>query len=167
MFREKETCDAIREVYSYLFPKKRELKKALERVDLKTVVQSLRYRTEEILAYQTFGTDELILKYQGPALFPQRGCEICSRIIRHHATEVEVSYIRELWLLEDTRFVELSAVKVEYRSANEGFYTRYRTFHHLMEARDWLDYSPKEVAGVFEDFYKYPFDATPVNYYEV
>lgn len=50
MFRGKETCAAIREVYSFLFPKKKDLKRSLERVNLETAVQSLRYRAEEILA---------------------------------------------------------------------------------------------------------------------
>lgn len=167
MFRGKETCDAIREAYSYLFPKKKELKKALERVDLEIAVQSLRYRAEEILAYQTYGTDDAAFTYRGPALFPQRGYKICSRMIRHHSTEVETEYLRELWLLENARFVELSVVTFKYRSASEGYYTSYRTVHHFMEEKDWQDYSPKEVTSLFEDLYKYPFDASPINYYEV
>lgn len=167
MFRGKETCAAIREVYSFLFPKKKDLKRALERVNLETAVQSLRYRAEEILAYQTHGTDDAAFTYRGPVLFQQRGYKVCSRTIRHHSTEVETDYLRELWLLEDARFVELSVVTVQYRSATEGYYTRYRTVHHFMEEKDWKDYSPEEVIDLFEDFSRHPFDASGIDYYEV
>lgn len=112
-------------------PEKERFERSLERVNLETAVQSLRYRAEEILAYQTHGTDDAAFTYRGPVLFPQRGYKVCSRTIRHHSTEVETDYLRELWLLEDARFVELSVVTVQYRSATEGYYTSYRTVHHL------------------------------------
>ena len=58
MFREKEICNAIRTAYLYLFPDKKERKRALSRLNMELVVQSVRYRGESVLAYQTAGNHE-------------------------------------------------------------------------------------------------------------
>ena len=121
MFREKEICNAIRTAYLYLFPDKKERKRALSRLNMELVVQSVRYRGESVLAYQTAGNHECSLNYYGPELLPQRGFCIYQKTIQSHSTQVEASYIRELWLLEDGRFVEVSCVNTKYRSA----YTEY------------------------------------------
>ena len=73
MFREKEICNAIRTAYLYLFPDKKERKRALSRLNMELVAQSVRYRGESVLAYQTAGNHECSLNYYGPELFPQRG----------------------------------------------------------------------------------------------
>jgi len=52
MFREKEICNAIRTAYLYLFPDKKERKRALSRLNMELVVQSVRYRGESVLAYE-------------------------------------------------------------------------------------------------------------------
>ena len=127
MFREKEICNAIRTAYLYLFPDKKERKRALSRLNMELVVQSVRYRGESVLAYQTAGNHECSLNYYGPELFPQRGFCIYQKTIQSHSTQVEASCIRELWLLEDGRFVEVSCVNTKYRSAYERFSTCYRT----------------------------------------
>ena len=44
MFREKEICNAIRTAYLYLFPDKKERKRALSRLNMELVAQSVRYR---------------------------------------------------------------------------------------------------------------------------
>ena len=49
MFREKEICNAIRTAYLYLFPDKKERKRALSRLNMELVVQSVRYRGESVL----------------------------------------------------------------------------------------------------------------------
>ena len=167
MFREKETCNAIRMAYLHLFPDKRERKKALSRLDLELVAQAVRYRGETVLAYQTVGSHECSLNYYGPELFPQRGCCIYQRTVQSHFTQVDASYIRELWLLEDGRFVEVSGVITKYRSAHEVFSTYYRAVHHTVKGRDWQDYPPEEIAAAFEDFNSYPFDGRPGVFYEV
>lgn len=46
MFREKEICNAIRTAYLYLFPDKKERKRALSRLNMELVAQSVRYRGE-------------------------------------------------------------------------------------------------------------------------
>ena len=150
MFREKEICNAIRTAYLYLFPDKKERKRALSRLNMELVAQSVRYRGESVLAYQTAGNHECSLNYYGPELFPQRG-----------------SCIRELWLLEDGRFVDVSCVNTKYRSAYERFSTCYRTIHHIVRERDWQDYPAEEVADAFEDISRYPFDGRPGVFYEV
>lgn len=86
MFREKEICNAIRTAYLYLFPDKKERKRALSRLNMELVVQSVRYRGESVLAYQTAGNHECSLNYYGPELFPQRGFCIyqkLSKVIPH------------------------------------------------------------------------------------
>ena len=121
MFREKEICDAIRTAYLHLFPDKKERKRALSRLDLELVAQGVRYRGESVLAYQTSGSHERALDYYGPELFSQRGCCIYQKTIQSHSTQVDAACIRELWLLEDGRFVEVSGVTTKYRSAYERF----------------------------------------------
>ena len=108
MFREKEICDAIRTAYLHLFPDKKERKRALSRLDLELVAQGVRYRGETVLAYQTSGSHERALDYYGPELFPQRGCCIYQKTVQSHSTQVDAACIRELWLLENGRFVEVS-----------------------------------------------------------
>ena len=103
MFREKEICNAIRTAYLYLFPDKKERKRALSRLNMELVAQSVRYRGESVLAYQTAGNHECSLNYYGPELFPQRGFCIYQKTIQSHSTQVDASCIRELWLLEDGR----------------------------------------------------------------
>lgn len=86
MFREKEICNAIRTAYFYLFPDKKERKRALSRLNMELVAQSVRYRGESVLAYQTAGNHECSLNYYGPELFPQRGFRIyqkLSKVIPH------------------------------------------------------------------------------------
>ena len=63
MFREKEICNAIRTAYLYLFPDKKERKRALSRLNMELVAQSVRYRGESVLAYQTAGNHECSLNY--------------------------------------------------------------------------------------------------------
>ena len=121
MFREKEICNAIRTAYLYLFPDKKERKKVFSRLNMELVAQSVRYRGESVLAYQTAGNYECSLNYYGPELFPQRGFCIYQKTIQSHSTQVDASCIRELWLLEDGRFVEVSCVNTKYRSAYERF----------------------------------------------
>ena len=123
MFREKEICNAIRTAYLYLFPDKKERKRALSRLNMELVAQSVRYRGESVLAYQTAGNHECSLNYYGPELFPQRGFCIYQKTIQSHSTQVDASCIRELWLLEDGRFVDVSCVNTKYRSAYERFST--------------------------------------------
>ena len=113
MFREKEICNAIRTAYLYLFPDKKERKRALSRLNMELVAQSVRYRGESVLAYQTAGNHECSLNYYGPELFPQRGFCIYQKTIQSHSTQVDVSCIRELWLLEDGRFVDVSCVNTK------------------------------------------------------
>ena len=137
MFREKEICNAIRTAYLYLFPDKKERKRALSRLNMELVAQSVRYRGESVLAYQTAGNHECSLNYYGPELFPQRGFCIYQKTIQSHSTQVDASCIRELWLLEDGRFVDVSCVNTKYRSAYERFSTCYRTIHHIVRERDW------------------------------
>lgn len=134
---------------------------------MELVAQAIRYRGETILAYQTTGTHDLALKYRGPELFSQKGCRIYTRTIQHHSTQVDASYDRELWILEDGRFVELSVIETKCRSAYESFSTCYRTIHHAVKGRDWQDYPPEDVADAFEDFSRYPFDGEPGVVYEV
>ena len=117
MFREKEICDAIRTAYLHLFPDKKERKRTLSRLDLELVAQGIRYRGESVLAYQTSGSHERALDYYGPELFPQRGCCIYQKTVQSHSTQVDAACIRELWFLEDGRFVEVSGVTTKYRSA--------------------------------------------------
>lgn len=167
MFREKEICNAIKMAYLYLFPDKKERKKALSRLDLELVAQAVRYRGETVLAYQTAGSHECSLNYYGPELFPQRGCCIYKRTVQSHFTQVDASCIRELWLLEDGQFVEVSGVITKYRPVNERFSTCYRTIHHIVKGRGWRDYPPEEIADAFEDFNSYPFDGRPGVFYEV
>ena len=167
MFREKEICNAIRTAYLYLFPDKKERKRALSRLNMELVAQSVRYRGESVLAYQTAGNHECSLNYYGPELFPQRGFCIYQKTIQSHSTQVDASCIRELWLLEDGRFVDVSCVNTKYRSAYERFSTCYRTIHHIVRERDWQDYPAEEVADAFEDISRYPFDGRPGVFYEV
>ena len=167
MFREKEICNAIRTAYLYLFPNKKERKRALSRLNMELVSQSVRYRGESVLAYQTAGNHECSLNYYGPELFPQRGFCIYQKTIQSHSTQVDASCIRELWLLEDGRFVDVSCVNTKYRSAYERFSTCYRTIHHIVRERDWQDYPAEEVADAFEDISRYPFDGRPGVFYEV
>ena len=121
----------------------------------------------KFLAYQTAGNHECSLNYYGPELFPQRGFCIYQKTIQSHSTQVDASCIRELWLLEDGRFVDVSCVNTKYRSAYERFSTCYRTIHHIVRERDWQDYPAEEVADAFEDISRYPFDGRPGVFYEV
>ena len=105
--------------------------------------------------------------YYGPELFPQRGCCIYQKTIQSHSTQVDAACIRELWLLEDGRFVEVSGVTTKYRSAYERFSTCYRTLHHIVKSRDWQDYPPEEIADAFEDINDHPFDGMLGVFYEV
>ena len=109
MFREKEICNAIRTAYLHLFPDKKERKRALSRLDLELVAQGVRYRGESVLAYQTSGSHACALDYYGPELFPQRGCCIYQKTVQSHSTQVDAACIRELWFLEDGRFVTISS----------------------------------------------------------
>lgn len=167
MFKEKVICDAIRTAYAGLFPDKKERKEALAELDLELVAQSIRFRSETVLAYQTNGGDDLALKYRGPELFPEKGCRIYSNTIQHHSTQISASYIRELWLLESGRFVEVSRVTTKYRTYSEWFATSYRTVRRTIKGKDWLDYPPEDIADTFQDFNAYPFDGETGALYEI
>ena len=94
MFREKEICNAIRTAYLYLFPDKKERKRALSRLNMELVAQSVRYRGESVLAYQTAGNHECSLNYYGPELFPQRGfCMGRSRFSAMQRSEMEICFM--------------------------------------------------------------------------
>ena len=131
------------------------------------MAQGVRYRGEIVLAYQTSGSHECALDYYGPELFPQRGCCIYQKTVQSHSTQVDAACIRELWFLEDGRFVEVSGVTTKYRSVYERFSTCYRTVHHIVKGRDWQDYPPEEIADAFEDINDHPFDGMPGVFYEV
>ena len=126
MFREKEICDAIRTAYLHLFPDKKERKRALSRLDLELVAQGVRYRGESVLAYQTSGSHACALDYYGPELFPQRGCCIYQKTVQSHSTQVDAACIRELWLLDDGRFVEVSGVTTKYDEVQDQMKAIYK-----------------------------------------
>ena len=110
MFDGRKIESAIREVYSFLYPDKKERKKALARLDMEKLVQSIRYRSETPLAYHAIGSADLSMKYHGPDLFEQKACRIFQEPVQVYSTLVEGTYLRELWLLEDGTFVEVAAV---------------------------------------------------------
>lgn len=167
MFKGKEVEKAIRKVYSCLYPKKEERKKALARLDMEKLVQSIRFRGDDPPAYITGGTADLSMKYHGPDLFEQKACRIFREPVQAYSTLVEGTYIRELWLLEDGTFVEVAVVRVDCRFTTESFYAVYRTIRHTMTKRDWLVYNPGVIADVFEDFCEHPFDGEKGAIYEV
>ena len=103
----------------------------------------------------------------GEGILHQRGCCIYQKTVQSHSTQVDAACIRELWLLENGRFVEVSGVTTKYRSAYERFSTCYRTVHHIVKGRDWQDYPPEEIADAFEDINDHPFDGMPGVFYEV
>ena len=76
MFDGRKIESAVREVYSFLYPDKKERKKALARLDMETLVQSIRYRCETPLAYYATGSADLSMKYHGPDLFDQKACMV-------------------------------------------------------------------------------------------
>ena len=82
MFDGRKIESAIRKVYSCLYPNKRERKKALARLDMEKLVQSIRYRSETPLAYYTGGSADLSMKYHGPDLFEQKACRIFQEPVR-------------------------------------------------------------------------------------
>lgn len=167
MFDGRKIENAIREVYSFLYPDKKERKKALARLDMETLVQSIRYRCETPLSYYAGGSADLSMKYHGPDLFEQKACRIFQEPVQVYSTLVEGTYLRELWLLEDGTFVEVAAVRVKCRFTTESYSTEYRTIRHTMTEKDWRDYVPEEAVDLFEDFSKYPFDAETGAIYEV
>ena len=167
MFDGRKIESAVREVYSFLYPDKKERKKALARLDMETLVQSIRYRCEAPLAYYATGSADLSMKYHGPDLFEQKACRIFQEPVQVYSTLVEGTYLRELWLLEDGTFVEVAAVRVKCRFPAESYSTAYRTIRHTMTEKDWHGYVPEEAVDLFEDFSKYPFDAETGAIYEV
>ena len=167
MFDGRKIESAIRKVYFCLYPNKRERKKALARLDMEKLVQSIRYRSETPLAYYTGGSADLSMKYHGPDLFEQKACRIFQEPVQVYSTLVEGTYLRELWLLEDGTFVEVAAVRVKCRFPAESYSTAYRTIRHTMTEKDWHGYVPEEAVDLFEDFSKYPFDAETGAIYEV
>ena len=167
MFDGRKIESAVREVYSFLYPDKKERKKALARLDMETLVQSIRYRCEAPLAYYATGSADLSMKYHGPDLFEQKACRIFQEPVQVYSTMAEATYLRELWLLEDGTFVEVAAVRVKCRFPAESYSTAYRTIRHTMTEKDWHGYVPEEAVDLFEDFSKYPFDAETGAIYEV
>ena len=167
MFDGRKIESAIRKVYSCLYPNKKERKKALARLDMEKLVQSIRYRSETPLAYYTGGSADLSMKYRGPDLFEQKACRIFQEPVQVYSTLVEGTYLRELWLLEDGTFVEVAAVSVKCRFTTESYSTAYRTIRHTMTEKDWSAYVPEEAVDMFEDFSEYPFDGEKGAIYEV
>ncbi len=167
MFDGRKIESAVTEVYSFLYPDKKERKKALARLDMETLVQSIRYRCETPLAYYATGSADLSMKYHGPDLFDQKACMIYQEPLQVFSTMAEATYLRELWLLEDGTFVEVAAVRVKCRFPAESYSTVYRTIRHTMTEKDWYGYVPEEAVDLFEDFSKYPFDAETGAIYEV
>ena len=167
MFDGRKIESAVREVYSFLYPDKKERKKALARLDMETLVQSIRYRCETPLAYYATGSADLSMKYHGPDLFGQKACMIYQEPLQVFSTMAEATYLRELWLLEDGTFVEVATVRVKCRFPAESYSTAYRTIRHTMTEKDWHGYVPEEAVELFEDFSKYPFDAETGAIYEV
>ena len=102
-----------------------------------------------------------------PSLPTRLPAAIYQKTVQSHSTQVDAACIRELWLLENGRFVEVSGVTTKYRSAYERFSTCYRTVHHIVKGRDWQGYPPEEIADAFEDINDHPFDGMPGVFYEV
>ena len=103
----------------------------------------------------------------GRNCFPSGDAVFIKKTVQSHSTQVDAACIRELWLLEDGRFVEVSGVTTKYRSAYERFSTCYRTVHHIVKGRNWKDYPPEEITDAFEDINDHPFDGMPGVFYEV
>ncbi len=119
------------------------------------------------LTYQTSGSHERALDYYGPELFPQRGCCIYQKTIQSHSTQVDAACIRELWLLEDGRFVEVSGVTTKIPFGIRAVFYLLPHIHHIVKGRDCQYYPPEEIADAFEDINDHPFDGMPGVFYEV
>lgn len=167
MFKGKEVENAIRNAYSCLFPEKKDRKEALARLDMDKLVQSIRFRGENPPAYHTGGSADLSMKYRGPDLFRRNGFCVFREPVQAYSTMVEGTYFREIWLLENGAFVEVSAVRVDCRFTTESFYTLYRTVRRTMTKKDWRTYIPGVIAESFEDISAYPFDGEKGIIYEV
>lgn len=167
MFREKKfAMPSGRRIFIFS-PNKKERKRALSRLNMELVAQSVRYRGESVLAYQTAGNHECSLNYYGPELFPQAGILHLPKNYPESFYAGGSSCIRERKLLEDGRFVDVSCVNTRNTVRRERFSTCYRTIHHIVRERDWQDYPAEEVADAFEDISRYPFDGRPGVFYEV
>ena len=117
MFREKRNLQCYQDGVSLSFPRQKERKRALSRLNMELVVQSVRYRGESVLAYQTAGNHECSLNYYGPELLPQRDFAFTKNYPKSFHTSGGFIYPGNHGLLEDGRFVEVSCVNTKYRSA--------------------------------------------------
>ena len=153
-------------IYAF-FLIKRSGKQALSRLNLELVAQGVRYRGETVLAYQTSGNHECSLNYYGPELFPQRGVLHLPKTVQSYFTQMDAACIREMWFLEDGRFMEVSGVTTKYHSAYERFSTCYPHGPSYRQGPGLAGLSARGDYRCLEDINNHPFDGRPGVFYEV
>lgn len=132
MYKEKEVFDTVKNAFAGMLPDYEEctLLPIINEIDIEELAQGLNYYAEEVFTYETHDTFEIAIQYRGPELFDWKACLVLQYPIMQSSTYVDQEIIRELWLLEDMSFVEISKVTVAFTDENNKFESMYRTIRH-------------------------------------
>lgn len=148
MFKEREMTKAIKWLIGLYTPAE------CEGVDMQTLLEfagcdmselciGLRNTVETVYEYSVVSTDESSFEYRGKELFQQRAIHIgISEMHGEESIGNNVSYRKELWLLEDMTFAIVHCVHFGCEDGETKYETFYRTIVKRMEGREDIFIAP-------------------------
>lgn len=155
MFTEKEMSNALTWLFHLYQPEDYEAYDEDEvgcvSLCLPEVCMALRDKAETPYEYVVSTNTERGFEYRGRELFPQRACLIYEDTKLSIYDITDTSYTKELWLLEDMRFVLVHKVSMLVKSKNLYYATAYRSVVKLLEERADLFFSPERLTEKLEE----------------
>lgn len=118
---------------------------------LEEVVMALRNNAQTVHEYEVDGSIEFAFKYKGKELFSQRAIKIFSDMeVGASSNQTDVSYLTELWLLEDMRFAVTHCIEMRH---DDGivYESRHRTFVKKVKGRNDLFFVPEDLIDTLEE----------------
>ena len=118
---------------------------------LEEVVLALRNNAQIVHEYEVDGSIEFAFKYKGKELFSQRAIKIFSDMeVGASSNQTDVSYLTELWLLEDMSFAVTHCIEMRH---DDGivYESRHRTFVKKVKGRNDLFFVPEDLIDTLEE----------------
>ncbi len=135
-------------------------------MDFGALAQALAYDAEPLYRYRIDNFHDDCGEYRSERLFKQNGTLLYSRIEEQHMTLLNIERRTELWMLENLKFVVISAVEVTDSTNRISTTNRTVRTTDFDEITNEIDIDFDELCSSLLEFSK-SFSAVPMPYQEL
>ena len=146
---EKEISSAILRLFNLYLDGKYEDPDEIEEIkeevkyELEPICMAIKNELEHVYDYKVETSTVHPFRYRGNELFDQRGCRICEDLNSGSYSSVNLSYVTELWMLENGTFTIVNCIRIY--AENGEISTEYRTIKNSLSEYDDLFIDAEEL----------------------